>query len=67
MERKKDVATLRKIAKSVNEKKVEAKNEFMRPYTVFENNVKELIEIINEPISIIDNQVKGSLKKYKDS
>jgi hypothetical protein len=58
VERKKDVATLRKIAKAVNDKKVEVKNEFLKPYTDFEQNVKELIEIINEPIGIIDNQVK---------
>ena len=45
-ERKRDIATLRKMAKAVNEKKTEVRNEFMRPYTAFENNVKELIEII---------------------
>lgn len=58
VERKKDVATLRKMAKAVNDKKVEVKNAFMKPYADFEQNVKELIEIINEPIGIIDNQVK---------
>ena len=57
-ERKRDIATLRKMAKAVNEKKTEVRNEFMRPYTSFENNVKELIEIIQEPVTIIDNQVK---------
>ena len=57
-ERKKDIATLRKMQKAVNEKKVEVKNEFMKPYTAFEENVKSLIEIISEPIGILDSQVK---------
>lgn len=65
VERKKDVATLRKMAKAVNDKKVEVKNEFLKPYAVFENNVKELIEIINEPIGIIDNQVKEFEEKQR--
>lgn len=64
-ERKKDIATLRKMAKAVNEKKVEVKNEFMKPYTVFENNVKELIEIINEPVGILDSQVKEFEEKQR--
>jgi len=65
VERKKDVATLRKMAKAVNDKKVEVKNEFMKPYTLFEDNVKALIEIINEPIGIIDNQVKEFEEKQR--
>jgi hypothetical protein len=64
-ERKKDVATLRKMVKAVNDKKVDVKNEFMKPYTTFEQNVKELIDIINEPISIIDNQVKEYEEKQR--
>lgn len=65
VERKRDIATLRKMAKAVNDKKVEVKNEFLKPYTVFENNVKQLIEIINEPIGIIDNQVKEFEEKQR--
>jgi hypothetical protein len=64
-ERKKDIATLRKMTKAVNDKKVEIKNEFMKPYTVFEENVKALIEIINEPIGILDNQVKEFEEKQR--
>lgn len=65
-ERKKDVATLRKIAKAVNEKKIEVKNEFLKPYTAFENSVKELVEIINDPIRIIDNQIKEFEDKQRE-
>jgi hypothetical protein len=65
VERKKDVATLRKMAKAVNDKKVEVKNEFLKPYTAFEENVKQLIEIINEPIGIINNQVNEFEEKQR--
>lgn len=65
VERKKDVATLRKMSKALNDKKVEVKNEFLKPYEAFERNVKALIEIINEPISIIDNQVKEFEEKQR--
>lgn len=64
-ERKKDIATLRKMQKAVNEKKVEVKSEFMKPYTVFEENVKSLIEIISEPIGILDSQVKEFEEKQR--
>ena len=57
-ERKKDVATLRKIIKSLNDKRVGIKKDCLKPYDVFEKQVTELVAIINGPITIIDNQVK---------
>jgi len=64
-ERKKDVATLRKISKAVNDKKIEVKNEFMKPYLNFESQVKELQEIILQPITLLDNQVKEFEEKQR--
>jgi hypothetical protein len=64
-ERKKDVATLRKIIKSVNDKRIEVKNECLKPYMTFEEKAKELIDIINQPIGIIDNQVKEFEEKQR--
>lgn len=64
-ERKKDIATLRKMSKALNEKKIEVKNEFMKPYTAFESQVKELQEIIAEPIIFLDNQVKEYEEKQR--
>lgn len=57
-ERKKDVATLRKMQKSITEKKSEVRNKCLEPYEEFNKLANELAEIINEPIQIIDNQVK---------
>lgn len=57
-ERKKDVATLRKIKKALDDRRIEVKKEFMVPYDDFEAKVKELTTLIDEPIKLIDEQVK---------
>lgn len=57
-ERKKDIATLRKMKTAIKDKRIEVKKECLKPYDVYEKLSDELEEIINEPISIIDNQVK---------
>ena len=61
-ERKKDVATLRKMIKAVNDKRIEVKKECLKPYEDFEKQVRELIDIISEPINLLDNQIK----EYED-
>lgn len=57
-EAKKTIASLRKLKKSVNDKKLEVKKSFMIPYTNFEAQVKELDKLIDEPINFINNQVE---------
>jgi hypothetical protein len=57
-ERKKDIATLRKMIKAVNSKRIEVKKECLKPYEVFEKQASELVDIINQPIGILDSQVK---------
>lgn len=61
-ERKKDIATLRKIIKSINDKRIEVKKACLKPYETFETKATELVNIINEPINMLDNQVK----EYED-
>lgn len=53
-----DLADLRKLKKQVNDRKAEVKKIYMQPYTDFESKVKELIAVIDEPIKLIDGQVK---------
>ena len=53
-----DLADLRKLKKAVNDRKVEVKKDYMKPYEAFESKVKELIGVIDKPISMIDGQVK---------
>lgn len=55
---KKTVADLRKLKKSVNDVKIAAKKEYMKPCDEFEAQVKELLVMIDEPICLIDRQLK---------
>lgn len=57
-EAKNDLATLRKIRKAVDDKRKDVKKSFMQPYTEFEDSVKELLAVIDEPISMIDGKLK---------
>lgn len=62
---KKDIATLRKIKKALNDRKIEVKKEYMKPYDDFEIRVKELATLIDKPIELIDKQVQVFEKKKK--
>lgn len=62
-EAKKTIASLRKLKKSVNDKKLEVKKSFMIPYSNFEAQVKELDNLIDEPINFINNQVEEFERK----
>lgn len=62
-EAKMTIASLRKLKKSVNDKKQEVKKSFMIPYTNFEAQVKELDNLIDEPIKFINNQVEEFERK----
>ena len=63
VEAKKTVASLRKLKKTVNDKKIEVKKTFMAPYTDFEAQVKELDKLIDEPITFINGQVEEFERK----
>lgn len=63
---KKDLAMLRKVRKELNDKKIEIKKSFMQPYTAFEDEVKEALRIIDEPIALIDTQVKSFEEEKKE-
>ncbi len=58
---KKDVATLRKIKKAIEDKRKEIKKTWNDPYTTFENLTKELISLIDEPI----NQINAQLEEFE--
>jgi hypothetical protein len=67
VERKKDVATLRKMQKAINDKKSDIRAKCLEPYDEFSKMASELVEIINEPISIIDSQVKEYEEKQRQA
>lgn len=56
--RKKTIAFLRTYLTDIKAKDREVKEACLVPYNAFKLKSQELIEIINKPISMIDNQVK---------
>lgn len=61
-EAKSTVATLRKLSKHLDNKRKDVKRKCMMPYEEFENKIKELQNIIAEPIELITRQTK----EYED-
>lgn len=55
---KEDRAKLNKLREALETKRKEVKKECMAPYTDFEGKVKELVSLIDKPISAIDAQLK---------
>lgn len=58
VEGKKDIATLRKIKKAIDDKRIEVKKDCLKPYMEFEKKANELTALIDDPINLIDKQVK---------
>lgn len=56
---KKEVAGLRKLKKDIDDARKSVKKEWMRPYDEFEAGMKRLIGKVEEPIGLIDSQVKA--------
>lgn len=53
-----DLAFLRKLRTSIDDKRKEIKREYLVPYNEFETSCKKLLEIIDQPIELIDSQIK---------
>lgn len=53
-----ELAGLRKLRKAVDDRRKEVKEQSMRPYKEFEEEVKELLSAIDEPIKNLDSQLK---------
>lgn len=62
---KDDRAKLNALKKTLNDKKISVKKEFLIPYDEFEREVKELMAMIDEPISAIDSQLKAFEEQQK--
>ena len=55
---KKDRAKLNKLRTAFEDERKKVKNRCMKPYEKFERQVKELTALIDEPIQLIDSQIK---------
>ena len=62
---KNDRASLRKIKKSIADKRKEIKAIYMEPFLSVEEKLKELEALVQEPIELIDGFVKDSEAKAK--
>lgn len=64
-EGKKDRATLNKLVDAMESRRKEIKKKCLMPYEAFELKIKELVSIVNEPISEIDKQIKAFEESQK--
>lgn len=62
---KKSRADLNKLKKAIDDKRKDVKKKCLEPYTVFEDQAKELISLVEKPSLHIDSQVKIFEDKIK--
>lgn len=62
---KKEVASLRKLKKEIDEVRKRVKKEWMKPYDDFEARMKRLTAKVDEPINLINDQVKDFEEKRR--
>lgn len=62
---KADRANLNKFVKALSDERIKVKKQCLQPYEAFEAKVNELSKIVQEPIRLIDEQVKGYEEKQK--
>lgn len=63
---KMELAGLRKEKKEFADRIKEVKAAYMQPYMEFESKAKELIALYDEPINLIDDQIKAFEEKRKE-
>ena len=64
---KTDVANLRKLAKTIEDRRKEVKEKCLEPYSIIEAQAKELTTLIDEPIKAINEQVEDYEKRRKEA
>lgn len=64
-EAKADRAKLNKFVQALETKRKEIKKQCLQPYESFETKMKEIVALVNEPIALIDSQVKGYEEQRK--
>lgn len=64
---KKDVADLRKLASTIEERRKEVKEQYLQPYNIIETQAKELVSLIDKPIQAIKNQVDDYEKRRREA
>lgn len=65
-EAKADRANFNKLAKALNDEKIRVRNIVLEPFTTFEKQCNELIELAKDASNHIDTQVKAFEQQVKD-
>ena len=65
-EAKADKAQLNKFITALENERKAVKKQCLQPYEDFEKKIKELVAIVDEPVKLIDTQVKAYEEKQKD-
>lgn len=55
---KADRAALNKLIKAMSDERIRIKKDCLKPYDEFERKIRELTDIVNEPVQLIDKQIK---------
>ena len=63
---KADRAKLNKFVDALETKRKEIKKQCLAPYEEFEKRMKEIVAIVNEPINLIDKQIKSFEEKKRE-
>lgn len=58
-----EIASLRRLKKDVDDSRKEVKKLWMKPYLEFEDQVKQILDLVDKPICLIDGQVKAFEEK----
>lgn len=64
-EAKADRAKLNALATAIDSKRKELKKKCLQPYEAFEAQIKDLLALIKEPVSLIDTQIKDFEEEKK--
>ena len=63
---KADRADLRRLKEDIENKRKEVKKTWNAPYTAFENELKKITALIDEPVALIDGQIKDYEARKKE-
>lgn len=65
-ESKADLANLRKLRDALDTRRKDVKKQWNQPLTTFESQIKELVALIDEPVRVIDGQIKGFAEQGRE-
>ena len=63
---KTDRSSLNSLKKALNDERIRREREFLEPFNTFKAQIKELCDLIDEPVKIIDAQIKEVESREKE-